>query len=50
MPHNDPDDKVHLAGEGLLADSQEPAAVEAAALRARRTGEGQGGHPRGYRE
>ena len=30
MPHNDPDDKVHLAGEGLLADSQEPAAVEAA--------------------
>jgi molecular chaperone GrpE (heat shock protein) len=30
MPHNDPDDKVHLAGEGPLADSQEPAAVEAA--------------------
>jgi molecular chaperone GrpE len=30
MPHNDPDDKVHLDGEGLLADSQEPAAVEAA--------------------
>jgi molecular chaperone GrpE len=29
MPHDDPDDKVHLA-EGLLADSQEPAAVEAA--------------------
>ena len=30
MAHNDPDDKVHLAGEGLSADSQEPAAVEAA--------------------
>jgi molecular chaperone GrpE len=30
MAHNDSDDKVHLAGEGLLADSQEPAAVEAA--------------------
>jgi molecular chaperone GrpE len=30
MAHNDPDDKVHLAGEVLLADSQEPAAVEAA--------------------
>ena len=30
MPHNDPDDKVHLVGEGLLADSQEPASVEAA--------------------
>jgi molecular chaperone GrpE len=30
MPHNDPDGKVHLAGEGQLADSQEPAAVEAA--------------------
>jgi molecular chaperone GrpE len=29
MPHDDPDDKVHLA-EGLLADSQEPVAVEAA--------------------
>ena len=30
MAHNDSDDKVHLAGEGLFADSQEPAAVEAA--------------------
>jgi molecular chaperone GrpE len=30
MAHNDPDDQVHLAGEVLLADSEEPAAVEAA--------------------
>src|SRR5580698_94703 len=30
MAHNDSDDKVDLAGEGLSADSQEPAAVEAA--------------------
>ena len=30
MPHNDPDGKVHLAGEGQSADGQEPAAVEAA--------------------
>ncbi len=30
MAHDDSDDKVHLAGEGLSADSQEPAAVEAA--------------------
>ena len=29
MAHDDSDDKVHLAGEGLSADSQEPAAVEA---------------------
>jgi molecular chaperone GrpE len=30
MAHDDQDDKVHLAGEGLSADSQEPVAVEAA--------------------
>ena len=30
MAHNDSDDKVDLAGEGLSADSQEPAAIEAA--------------------
>ena len=30
MAHNDSDDKVDLAGEGLSADSQEPAEVEAA--------------------
>ena len=30
MAHNASDDKVHLAGEGLSADSQEPVAVEAA--------------------
>ena len=30
MAHNDSDDKVHLAGEGLSADSKGPAAVEAA--------------------
>jgi molecular chaperone GrpE len=30
MAHDDQDDKVHLAGEGLSADSPEPAAVEAA--------------------
>jgi len=29
MAQNDPDDKVHLAGEGLSADSSEPAAFEA---------------------
>jgi molecular chaperone GrpE len=30
MAHDDQDEKVHLAGEGLSADSQESAAVEAA--------------------
>ncbi len=30
MAHSDSDDKVHLAAEGLSADSQEPAPVEAA--------------------
>ena len=30
MDHDDQDDKVHLAGEGLSADGQEPVAVEAA--------------------
>jgi molecular chaperone GrpE len=30
MAHDDQDDKVHLAGEGLSADRQERAAVEAA--------------------
>jgi molecular chaperone GrpE len=30
MAHNDSDDKVHLGGQGLAADSQESAAVEAA--------------------
>jgi molecular chaperone GrpE len=30
MAHNDSDDKVHLAGEGLSADGLEPPAVEAA--------------------
>jgi molecular chaperone GrpE len=30
MAHNDSDDKVDLAGGGLSADSQEPAAIEAA--------------------
>src|SRR5258708_29730811 len=30
MAHSDSDDEVRLTGEGLLADSQEPVAVEAA--------------------
>ena len=29
MAHDDTDDKVHLVGEGLSADRQERAAVEA---------------------